>query len=198
MIDSIIFPTNNSYGIPALNPAYMATNLIAPFTTWGSISRAARMPGTWHFYTDDYRFNGLLKNPDQLIKTAAVAAIEPNITIPPGLPLALALARIYQKRWIARYWQNAGIMVWVDLNVSAEFLDVNLLGVPPGWLSFATRGYNANLDQIKAEYQAARAVAGSDDLNFLVYGGGAAVQSLAIAHGWQWQPERADLVRGSQ
>lgn len=197
MIDAIIFPTDNTYGIPALLPEYQAAHLIAPVTTWGSLARSATMPGTWHFYTDDYRFNALLKRPDQLIKTAAVAAIEPNITIPPGLPLALALARIYQKRWIARTWQNAGIAIWVDLNVSAEFAAANLLGVPRGWLAYATRGYTANLDQIEQEFILAQQHAGQRP-NFLVYGGGAAVQSAALANGWHWLPERANVVRGAQ
>lgn len=152
------------------------------------------MPGTWHFYVDDYRFSGLLKKPEQLVQTRAVAAIEPNITLSPGLPLALALAHIYRKRWTARHWQTAGVSIWVDLNVSAEFRAVNLLGVPRGWTAYATRGYNANIEQIEAEYQLAEQHAGERP-DFLVYGGGQAVQSLALANGWQWLPERASRVR---
>jgi len=122
-----------------------------------------------------------------------VAAIEPNISIPPSLPLALALERLYRKRWVARHWQQAGIMVWVDLHISPEFRPYTLLGVPRGWLAYATRGYNANLREIEQEYTLASHHAGQRPL-FLVYGGGSIIQSAALSNGWLWVPEQRSLL----
>ena len=197
MIETILYPSDNQFGIPALLPERQANGLITPCLAWGSIARRATMPGTWHFYVDDYRFNGLLKQPDTLLHTACVAAIEPNITIPPGLPLALALTRLYRKRWLARHWQQAGVSVWVDLHVAPELAAYNLLGVPPCWRAYATRGYNANVAEIAAEYELAAQHAGERPL-FLVYGGGAAVQSLCLQRGWLWLNEQRNLVHEQQ
>ena len=37
---------------------------------------------------------------------------------------------------MARWWQDRGILIYADLNVSAKFYDYNLLGIPQGWNAF--------------------------------------------------------------
>jgi hypothetical protein len=153
------------------------------------------MTGTWHFYTDDYRFNALLKDPAPVVATGCVTAIELNITLTDQMPVAVGLYRIYQKRWTSCFWQSKGVRIFVDLNVPAKFRAYNMLGVPQGWRAYATRGYTRRLDETVKEWEKACAWAGSDDVLFLVYGGGGQVQQLCMDRRWLWVPERADLVR---
>lgn len=79
---------------------------------WGQTSRAKRNSGTWHHFTADYRFSALEKRPQQLIETGCVASVEINYSVFDDTPLAVAFHTIYKKRWIARTWQEAGI-VWL-------------------------------------------------------------------------------------
>ena len=82
-------------------------------------------------------------------------------------------------------------------HVAPELAAYNLLGVPAGWRAYATRGYNANVAEIAAEYELAAQHAGERPL-FLVYGGGAAVQSLCLQRGWLWLNEQRNLVHEQQ
>ena len=184
----IIFPSDNEFGIPTLDAEMQATDFIAPLGIWGNTKRSARFEGTWAFYTEDYRFERLWKEPGQVVATGAVAAVEPNFSCYAEMPVAVGLYQIYRKRWIARYWQRHGIRVFVDLNVSPHFYEYNMLGVPAGWGAYATRGYSARLEWTEREYEMAQERAGGDVL-FLVYGGGKAVQAACVDHGWLWVPE---------
>lgn len=153
------------------------------------------MDGTWHFYTDDYRFTALLNDPSPVVETGCVTAVEPNFSIHQQTPVAVGLFRIYQKRWIARYWQSKGIRIFVDLNVAPKFLDLNLLGVPEGWRAYATRGYNAKVGHTIEEHEAACQRAGTESVLFVVYGGGEDVQQLCADRGFIWIPEHYDRVK---
>jgi len=194
-IPDALYPTDNRFEIPRLNQHYEADALDAPLVTWGSISRTKRMSGTWHFYTEDYRFRALLKNPAPVVATGCVTTVELNITLSDQMPVAVGLYRIYQKRWVSRYWQAQGIRILVDLNVPAKFRTYNMLGVPRGWRAYATRGYTRRMEETQAEWEIATRWAGSEDVLFLVYGGGGKVQQLCMDRGWLWVPERADVVR---
>ena len=164
--------------IPCLDLLYQATSAITPMVPWGSIKRSSRMEGTWHFYTDDYRFNALYRDPARLVNTHCSAAVEPNYSTYNDMPMAEAIFRTYQKRWIARYWQSRGINVYVDLNVSRKFYELNLLGVPYGWRSYSTRGYNDRVNDLEAEYWIAKHHSGDGPINFIVFGGGKIVSEL--------------------
>ena len=71
---------------------------------------------------------------------------------------------------------------------------INFLGVPRGWRAYATRGYNSSADYLKLEYQWACKWAESDDIIFMVIGGGKEVQRVATDMQWTWIPERMDVV----
>lgn len=195
-VPNTVWPSDNALGVPTLRLDRQAEVVDLPFTRWGRSCRKSRMRGTFHFYTDDYKFSRLWGRPQDLANSACVAAVEPNFSVHAQAPHAVALWQTYRKRWLARWWQELGVRLWVDLNVAAEHLEVNLMGVPAGWRSFATRGSVANLGQLDAEFEAATRCAGRDKpVTFLVYGGGGAVEDRCRHRGWLWFPEEADDVR---
>lgn len=163
------FESDNEWGIPTLDLNFQCTKEHAVIERWGRLSRHnTRMPGMWHFYTDDYKFSALWKDPDVIVRTGCVASIEPNYTTSFSHPKAEVLYNIWRKRWLARYWQTKGINTVVDLNVEIPFWDLNYLGVPKGWSSYATRWY-ANFDDVELQYKRAQEHAEREDITFFVF-----------------------------
>ena len=196
-VPDTIWPSDNDYGIPLLDITKQADAFDLPIKTWGS-TRRGREAGTYHFYTDDYRFSALWDNPEQPIAAGVVNLVEPNFTITATDPPALTIWRTYQKRWLARYWQSRGARIFVDLNVSTGHDGINLLGVPKGWMAYASRGYSAQLQALDAEVSIAESHAGAVPL-FLVFGGGKLVKAWCkdnATRGVVWYPENMDLAKG--
>jgi len=191
----IWWPSDNEWGIPSLDITAQADHVARPFTRWGSSSRKNAMPGTYHFYTDDYKFMALWDDPTPVPNSGCKAAVEPNISTGSQSPKAAALFSVYQKRWMSRFWQEYGVPVIVDLNVHPDFRDINLLGVPRGWRSYATRGSDG-LDWIEGDCKAAEFLAGTTDLTFVVYGGPKALAETCQQRGWLFVPEDAQVQEG--
>jgi len=191
-VPDAVWPTDNDWGVPLLDINLQAKAVDLPFKGWGSIKRKARMQGTWHFYTEDYRFEALWRDPSPVAYTRCVNIVEPNFSCYDQMANAFALFQIYRKRWLARWWQSIGIHVLVDLNVAEPFYQLNMLGVPKGWLSWATRGYTERLDSMEREYQMAVEHAGTTSILFVVYGGGKAVKELCQSKGWLWFNEEVE------
>ncbi|MEO6809726.1 MAG: DUF4417 domain-containing protein [Isosphaeraceae bacterium] len=197
------------WGIPILDPAMQASRAdLAPhWFAWGS---KARRPGagkgkTVHFYVSDHHFSALIRRPVGLVAFAPAVAVEPNFSTWPGMPLAEALWWTYHKRRIAQSWQDAGIPILVDLNVAVEdrYRTLNLLGVPEGWSSYATRHHrDTGLAALDEDFRVAKqhwlkgGLDRSPEFLFVVYGGGVAVRNHCDAGGWVWVPEQSDVARG--
>lgn len=179
-IPDALFPTDNEFGIPQLHLGYQAEFAELPVRGWGNVARKDRMRGTWHFYVDDDKFSAIWKKPDTLLKTRAVGTVEVNFSTDDQMPLAIGLYRIYQKRWLSRYWQEYGVPVWVDLNVADKYQDLNLFGVPKGWNSFATYGQDTRLEDLDKHYAVACGI--GSDVRFLVYGGSKGVAEWCASH----------------
>ena len=177
----ILFPSDNLYDIPCLRLDRQAGHLELPFVPYGTGRRNKRV-ATLHFYVDDYRFNALWKNPAKIFDNNPAAAVECNYSLFDTTPLAFGLQFIYQKRWMARYWQENGIRIYVDLNVSSKFFEYNRMGVPDGWNAFATRGALGGLELLKAKFNQARQISGLDSPNLIVYGGGKEVHEFCCRH----------------
>jgi hypothetical protein len=175
-VPDCLFESNNEFDIPTLRLDLQASQVLNPVAPWGYSARDAKNIGTYHFYVDDYRFTGLWDDPNKLIKAGVPVVIEPNLSLYDNTPRGYGLFLIYKKRWIARYWQSFGVRVFVDLNVSHKFARENLLGVPKGWNSYATRGYSDRLQLLEAEYDLAKEHSGKEDPYFVVYGGGEKVR----------------------
>lgn len=176
-VPDCLWPTNNEYDIPLLDFHKQGNAVDLPVLVWGSTGRTTRNKGTWAFYTDDYRFNGVWRSPEKVVQSGCVSVIEPNYTIINQTPVAMALWGIYKKRWLARYWQEFGAKkVFVDMNVGTRYSEFNLLGVPKGWKAYATRGYEDKIDDLLYEYDLAQQHAETTNIIFVVYGGGRQVQ----------------------
>jgi hypothetical protein len=195
-VPDALFPTNNPWDIPTLYLPLQADFVDLPVRGWGSIKRKNSMRGTWHFYVDDYKFAALWKSPDVVLKTAAVSVVEVNYTTEDEMPMAMCLHRIFLKRWLARYWQSQGLRVFVDLNVAKKCDEINLLGVPDGWKSFATSGADYATDRLLTQESIAlRKAGGVGPINFLVYGGGPKVAQLCAERGWIRIPDARNAAR---
>lgn len=186
------FPSDNDFEIPSLRLDMQATAVNLPLEVWGGYARRAAMPGTYHFYTEDDRFEAVWNDPITLVNSRCTAIIEPNFSIYENTPRIMALHRIYLKRYLAAFWQTQGIRVLVDMNVAAEWARDNLIGVPTGWRAYATRGYTDRLDYTESEFKLACQHAGTDNVLFVVYGGGRRVKEHCQRRGWSWFPEHMD------
>ena len=197
-VPDALWPTDNEWGVPLLDINSQADALDMPVVRWGRFSRITQMRGTWHFYTDDRRFESLWSEPFHIVNSGAVAFIEPNFSTAAAMPRAAALWATFRKRWLARYWQSQGLRCWVDLNVADEHADLNLLGVPKGWRTFATRGYTRFVDTLPDAYATAARYAAPAAPLFMVYGGGKAVKEACLSQGWLWVPEERDEINGAK
>jgi hypothetical protein len=171
-----LYPTDNEWGVPLLR-LDMQAKIVTPVLRWGSRSRGAVMTGTYVFYVEDSRFTALAKRPDQLLPTRCAGAGELNFTLFEQTPAAEVLWATYRKRLVARQWQDAGVPVMVDLNVPDRHRELCLLGVPNGWHSFATRGYAARPEVLRAEWGRARE-SGGEATTLLVFGGGPKIEAM--------------------
>lgn len=205
-LDSI-WATRDPWCIPALLPELQAWEVPHPVTAWGSQGAGRPMPGTWHLYTHDYKFEPLWKRPERLLRSRPAATVEANFSTTPQTPLVVSLWHIYRKRWLARYWQSQGVRIFVDLNVSPELNEPheatpghapNLLGVPEGWKAYATRAHGNEPENLVAEYEVARRHSGEASPLFLVIGGGRRVKELSREYSWTWVPESVDQKLGKQ
>jgi len=183
-IPDCLFPTDNDLEIPTLRIDMQAQFCGIPFVCFGEQKRTFQMngQGTLHFYTDDYRFNAVYDHPERILHHEPMNIVEPNFSLFNETPLAFGMQAIYKKRQIARSMQEKGIRVFVDLNVANKWYKLNLLGVPSGWSSFCTRGYEDRLDYLEFEYMMARQIAGNNPLLFVVYGGGDKVRQFCKQH----------------
>ena len=186
-----LFPSSNNEGIPNLLPSLQPRGLETPINRWGAKARKVRVEGqTIHFYTDDYRFNALWKDPSPIINCGCRAMAEPNFSTNGEMPLVVAKSYIYAKRWISRWAQSYGIEIWADLAVNNNLYDIALIGVPKGWRAYSTfiytRGYS--FKELEDQFAIACDHAGTDDILFWVYGGEHDTQAKCQARGWLWTP----------
>ena len=113
-----------------------------------------------------------------MVKSGCKEVVEPNLSLFDSTPIAYGLQQIYKKRWIARFWQDLGVNVYADLNVSQKFYKYNLMGIPKGYNAFATRGYADRLETLYTEYELAQEISGMEHPNMIVYGGGSIIKKL--------------------
>lgn len=193
---NVLFPSSNILGIPDLLITHQCTQLVTPCLPYAKTA-FSRMEGCLHFYVDDYRFDPSLWNdPDKILKTKVTALVEPNYTLSLDSPLSWVVWCIYKKRWLARYWQQQGYNMIVDLNVPTEFYPLSLLGVPEGWRSYATRAYPTRLESLQLEHDLAVKHAGTKDIFFMVYGGERKAWALCKEKGWLWVASEDQRSRG--
>lgn len=180
MLNDCLYESNNQFDIPNLLLEQQAGKLLLPFAPWGADSRLRKDVATYHFYVDDYRFEAIWKDPIKVLTSGVKALVEPNLSVYDTTPIAYGLQQIYKKRWISRHFQECGIKVYADLNVSVKFREYNKMGLPKGYNAFFTRGYADRLEYLKGELEVAREVSGLQTPNLLVYGGGDEIRDFCI------------------
>jgi|DEB0MinimDraft_6_1074348.scaffolds.fasta_scaffold08746_3 hypothetical protein len=203
--------TDNEIEIPRLLPSLQGDLIDEPIMPWGGMTRAKRMEdyvvgkkgqpfnGTFVFYVEDYRFTALEKYPNRPLVTSAPTLAELNFTIINRTPLWKVHQLIGLKRWISRYWQHNNRRILVDLYVPEKYMPENLLGVPRGWRAYATRGADCSIDHLKYAHSVAVEHAETDELVFLVYGGGKQVKQFCLDYGLtHCENERTRIARGEQ
>lgn len=182
MLSDCLYESNNIYDIPTLRLDMQAGKVILPLAPWGADSRLRKDISTYHFYVEDYRFEAIWKDPTKVLMSGVQALVEPNLSLFDTTPVAYGLQQIYKKRWIARYFQECGIKVYADLNVSRKFQEYNKLGIPEGYNAFFTRGYADRMPTLEEEIEIARQISGLDNPNLIVYGGGTKVHEVCAKH----------------
>ena len=183
VILDLLYPSDNEFEIPSLILERQAGRLELPITPWGANSRLTVGVNTYHFYVDDYRFEALFKDPVKLVMSGVKNIVEPNCSLHDQTPIAYGLQLIYKKRWLARYMQDIGVNVYVDLNVSPKFASYNMLGIPAGWDAFFTRGLTDQTHLLEKDLETARKASGKDTPNMIVYGGGKKAEKFCRKNG---------------
>lgn len=183
MYKDVLYPSDNDLEIPTLDLEMQAGRLELPLSAWGADRRSRTDIITYHFYVDDYRFEKLFRDPVNLLRSGCHAIVEPNCSLHDQTPIAFGLNQIYKKRYLARYCQEVGISVYVDLNVAEKFRPYNKMGVPKGYNAFATRGLDGWLQSLENDLKDAQEISGKEVPNLIVYGGGAEVQKFCKEHG---------------
>lgn len=194
---AVDFSSSNEWGIPDLDPKFQTKVVHIPFVKWGEISYKKSMHGTWHFYVDDEKFENISDNPLKPLLSMPTDLVELNYSTYETQPAALAIGQVFFKRWVSRFWQSKGFNIIVDLNVQPQFSAMNLIGVPEGWRAYATRG-SGTMSWLEHDWQVAQDRAGTDDILFVVYGGGQEVRNLAAERGWHFIPERLEVVKSTE
>lgn len=183
MFRDVLYESNNPFDIPNLLIEKQAGKLELPFSPWGANSRLRKDVTTYHFYVDDYRFEALFKDPIKLLMSGCRAVVEPNCSCHDQTPIAWGIQLIYKKRWLSRYFQECGIDVYADLNVSHKFIEYNRMGIPEGYNAFFTRGLDGWMESLKSDLQVAQEISGLDRPNLIVYGGGKQIQEFCQKQG---------------
>ena len=183
MLGDRLYDSNNKYDIPTLRlDEQPISGVLLPVSAWGADSRQKKGIATYHFYVDDYRFEAIWKDPVKVLMSGCQAIVEPNLSLFDTTPIAYGLQQIYKKRWIARYFQDCGIKVFADLNVSRKFQEYNRMGIPDGYNAFFTRGYSDRLSHLDEELEIAKQISGLNAPNLIIYGGGAKVHEYCAKH----------------
>lgn len=142
---SIIFDSDNQYGIPTIKKTDFVPDWIVPY---GQRIRTDKRVegGAVHTFIDDYRFEQLW---NRIWDTTPViqkigGALSPDFSVYPEWPFALQLWNIYRSRWLGAFWQEKGIKViptvtWGD----PKSFSFSFLGIERGSIvALSTVGVN--------------------------------------------------------
>lgn len=172
MLGDFVYPTDNEFEIPVLLKDNQPVHLELPLNPWGVEGRYKKHMSCYHFYVDDYRFEALFKDPIALLLSGCRQIVEPNVSIHDQTPIPYGIYQIFRKRYLSRYFQECGVQVWADLNVSHRFAEYNRMGIPDGYNAFFTRGVTGWIPHLELNLQMAQRISGLDQPNMCVYGGG--------------------------
>ena len=141
-IEPVKLPSSNKWGIPDLRLDMIPADFdvsgircnkedeIKPgmMFLWGSNAFPEDCKGgLCAFYVDDYRFQDICYDFDEMVKAGEkikscnfAAAVSPNLSLWRGEPTAMHIYHTYLVRYVARMWQEMGIMIVPDINWADE------------------------------------------------------------------------------
>lgn len=155
----VYFDSDLPYEIPPLLPDMIPDKLPGPVDVWAGhevdLERQEENPKqwwltVWHtgcrgvnwsqsipcFYTDDFHFDPVFtdpaKNTKKILNLGMTYSMMPNYSISPDMPTALWVWATYRSYFVARFFQEAGLMVIPDIQTGStdEVLDLSLSGIP--------------------------------------------------------------------
>lgn len=159
--DFVYFDSDLPYEIPPLLPEMIPDKLPGPLDVWAGhevdLERQEQNPDqwwltVWHtgcrgvnwgqaipcYYTEDFHFdpiyNSPSKNTKKILNLGISYSMMPNYTIAPEMPTALWVWATYRSYFVARFFQEAGLVVIPDIQTgnTDEVLDLSLSGIPKG------------------------------------------------------------------
>lgn len=160
------FEAVGKWGIPLVkkqNHDMTDIQLIACSDTRANDNKSNTKRGV-HFFVDDFRFEGIFKNPERTLEKYSQYAflLTPDFSLYADMPLWKQIESVAQNRWVGAYWQNKGLTViptiaW-STSRSFEFcfdgveknstVAVGMIGCKSNRTGFM-RGYNAMLEKIE-------------------------------------------------
>lgn len=113
-LSSGLYEGVGKYGIPQIEPVYkcdvnkwLGFNYVKTYGTKKDISTGV------HFFIYDYQFERVWNTPDKYITYLSRygCVLSPDFSMFPDFPLAVNIYNHYRKHWLAKYWQDKGIIV---------------------------------------------------------------------------------------
>lgn len=120
MRDNPLFMRNNfesvgKWGIPLVKKQKLVTDnimLIACSDTKTNDKNENKHKGV-HFFVDDYRFEGIYKNPDRTLNKYSQYAflLSPDYSTYTDMDMWQQINSVGKNRWVGAYWQSKGLIV---------------------------------------------------------------------------------------
>ncbi len=116
-----------------------------------------------HFFVDDFRFNGIYKNPERTLQKYSQYAflLTPDFSLYADMPLWKQIDNVAKNRWVGAYWQSKGLTVFSTIAWSTprsydfcfdgiekgSTVAIGMIGCKKAKTDFL-RGYNAMLEKL--------------------------------------------------
>lgn len=107
-----IFPSADALGVPLVAAEDFEPDYLIPHRQKIRTDRPVA-GGAVHFFLDDDRFESVWKTPEKGLSYVrrVGAALTPDFSLYPEMPLALQLFNVYRNRWCGAFWQSRGVRV---------------------------------------------------------------------------------------
>jgi hypothetical protein len=154
-----------------------------PNRWWMTQWHAGNMHVNWsqsvaYFYTEDFHFENIYTDPGvaakKLMNLGVKYVIMPNYSVHPTWPIATWIWSAYRSAYVARYFQEAGLMVIPDIQYGVdESLPISMACIPEeaGLCAVQLQNTRGNHSEIRA---VARLLKQAEDMkgfqNLIVYG----------------------------
>lgn len=117
-----------------------------------------------HFFVDDYRFNGIYKNPERTLEKYSKYKflLTPDFSLYADMPTWRQIENVGKNRWVGAYWQSKGLKVIPTISWSLQnsydfcfdgiekgsIVAIGMIGCKRSKEAFL-RGYNEMLKKIE-------------------------------------------------